>query len=267
MFDFSNKAALDTNSADVGGDVDYARHGQTYARTRRGDPRIGEYIHHALGDAQIIVNVGAGAGSYEPEGRYVIPIEPSATMRSQRPAHLARAIHGVAEHLPLDDQSMDAAMALITVHQWRDLHRGLQELRRVTCGPIAILTFDGDALDRFWLSHYAPELVLVERRRYPAINFISRELGGEVNVQPIPIPMDCSDGFSEAFYARPEAFLDDRVRDSQSAWGFLPSTVHTRIVNALAQDLLTGAWDRQFGQWRNTPYFDGSLRLIVSRNR
>lgn len=267
MVELIQKTKLESTNAEPSGDVDYGRHGQGYAQQRRADPRISAYILSALGESQIIVNVGAGAGSYEPEGRYVIPIEPSAAMRAQRPAHLARAIHGVAERLPLDDQSMDAAMAVITVHQWRDLHQGLKELRRVTCGPIVVVTFDGDALDRFWLSRYAPELVAVERHRYPTIEMISRELGGQIDVQPIPIPIDCTDGFSEAFYARPEALLDEGVRRSQSAWSFLSIDDHTRIVNSLSQDLHSGKWDEQYGQWRNTAYFEGSLRLLVSRNR
>jgi Methyltransferase domain len=267
MVELIQRAKIESPNAAPSGAVDYTRHGQGYPQQRRADPRIGAYILNALGHAQIVLNVGAGTGSYEPEGRYVVPIEPSAAMRAQRPAHLARAINGVAERLPLDDQSMDAAMAVITVHQWRDLHQGLKELRRVTCGPIVVVTFDGDALDRFWLSRYAPELVAVERRRYPSIETISRELGGHVDVQPIPIPIDCTDGFSEAFYARPEAFLDEEVRRSQSAWSFVASDDHSRIVTTLSQDLQSGKWDEQHGYWRSAPYFEGSMRLIVSRNR
>src|SRR5262245_26888865 len=139
------------------GDVDYSQHGQRYAHVRRTDPRIAALIHQALGDARTVLNVGAGAGSYAPEDRYVLAIEPSATMRAQRPKHLAPAIHGIAEELPLDDQSVDASMAIATAHQWRDLGQGLQELRRVTRGPIVVLTFDGDVLDRYWLADYAPE--------------------------------------------------------------------------------------------------------------
>jgi ubiquinone/menaquinone biosynthesis C-methylase UbiE len=109
-------------------------------------------VHEALGSARTVLNVGAGAGSYEPTDRHVIAVEPSAAMRAQRSAHLAPAIHGVSESLPLDDRSVDAAMATVTVHQWPDLEKGLSELRRVTRGPIVILTFDGDALDRLWLA-------------------------------------------------------------------------------------------------------------------
>src|SRR5437763_13552276 len=96
--------------------VDYEQHGRTYARQRHADPRIAARIHAALGDARTVVNVGAGAGSYEPGDRWVLAVEPSATMRAQRPPGAAPAIAARAEALPLDDGSVDAAMACVTIH-------------------------------------------------------------------------------------------------------------------------------------------------------
>ena len=247
------------------GDVDYAAHGRGYGRQRRTDPRLAAWVHAALGDARTVLNVGAGAGSYEPTDRHVLPIEPAAAMRAQRPAHLAPAIDAVAENLPLDDQSFDAAMATVTVHQWPDLAKGLAELRRVTRGPIVILTFDPDALDRYWMADYAPEMLAVERRRFPAVASIVQGLGGACEVHALPIPNDCVDGFSEAFYARPEAFLDPAVRRSQSAWSFVPEDVQARFVQRLGDDLSCGHWDRLHGAWRDKPFFEGGLRGIVSR--
>lgn len=246
------------------GDFDYDTRGHGYARQRRTDPRIAATIHAALGPARTVLNVGAGAGSYEPTDRYVLPIEPSAVMRAQRPPHLAPAVSAVAEALPLDDNSFDAAMAIVTVHQWSDYRRGLAELRRVTRGPVVILTFDGDALDRFWLAQYVPELIAAERRRFPPIESIRAALGGVSEVRTVPIPIDCVDGFTEAFYARPERFLDPAVRRAQSAWGFVPDDVEERFVARLRADLESGAWDRQYGHWRQLPCFEGSLRLIVA---
>lgn len=249
----------------IAGDVDYAAHGQGYGRQRRTDPRIEAWVHAALGDARTVLNVGAGAGSYEPLDRHVLAIEPAAAMRAQRPAHLTPAVDGVAERLPVDDQSFDASMALVTVHQWPDVARGLAELRRVTRGPIVLLTFDGDALDRWWMVDYAPEMLAVERRRFPRIASLVDGLGGTCEVHPIPVPNDCVDGFSEAFYARPEAFLDPAVRRSQSAWSFVPGDVQARFVQRLGADLESGEWDRRHGAWRAKPTFEGSLRGIVSR--
>jgi SAM-dependent methyltransferase len=247
------------------GDFDYDTHGKGYAQHRRTDPRIAALVHQALGSARTVLNIGAGAGSYEPVDRYVLAIEPSAAMRAQRPAHLTSAIHGVAENLPLDDQSVDVSMAMVTVHQWPDLQKGLGELRRVTRDRIVVLTFDGDALDRFWLVDYVPELMGAERRRYPAIDLLCQSLGGKTEVQAVPIPIDCVDGFTEAFYARPERFLENAVRRSQSAWGFIEKGVEERFVEKLSADLQSGAWDERHGKWRSQPFFEGSLRLIVSR--
>jgi len=248
----------------LAGDVDYGVHGQGYARQRRADPRIAEYVHRALGSARTVLNIGAGAGSYEPQDRHVLAIEPSAAMRAQRPPHLAPAIHGVAEELPLDDRSVDASMALITVHQWRNYEKGLNEMRRVTRGPIIVMTFDGDVLNRFWLADYAPQMIAVESRRFPKVERICRILGGKAEVQTIPVPIDCTDGFNEAFYARPEQFLDSAVRRSQSAWSFVDAETQKKFAETLRADLESGAWDRRYGQWRTKPSYDGSLRLVVS---
>jgi SAM-dependent methyltransferase len=257
----SNNDYLKKSSA---GDFDYDIHGQGYAQQRGTDCRIAALVHQALGSARTVLNIGAGAGSYEPNDRYVLAIEPSAAMRAQRPAHLSPAVHGVAENLPLDDESVDASMALVTVHQWRDLQKGLSELCRVTRGRIVVLTFDGDALDRFWLADYAPELIAAERRRYPAIALIRESLGNKTEEHAIPIPIDCVDGFTEAFYARPERFLDSAVRRSQSAWGFVEEKVQEQFVKKLSSDLESGAWDERYGKWRQQPHFEGSLRLIIS---
>jgi SAM-dependent methyltransferase len=248
----------------IAGDFDYETGGVGYAAARRTDPRIASYVHAALGRAQTVVNVGAGAGSYEPSDRDVTAVEPSAAMRAQRPAHLSVAVDAAAEQLPFPDNSFDAAMATVTIHQWSDTDRGLKELRRVSRGPVVILTFDGDALDRLWLAEYAPELITAERRRYPAIDHVQDVLGGTSTVQTMPIPIDCVDGFTEAYYARPEMFLDPAVRRSQSAWGFIDDAATERTVRRLRADLASGEWDRRFGSLRQQPEFSGSLRLITA---
>ncbi len=250
-----------------GGDVDYSVHGVSYASQRRTDPRIAALVHRAFGDAKSVLNVGAGAGSYEPTDRHVIAIEPSETMRAQRLPHLVPAIRAFAEDIPLDDQSVDASLASITIHQWSDTERGISELRRVTRGPIIILTFDGDALGNFWLADYAPEVIAAEGRRYPDISDLCAKLGGETSVDAVQISIDCVDGFTEAFYARPEKFLEDSVRRSQSAWTFVSENSQSASVTRLQKELESGKWDEKYGQWREAPFFAGSLRLIVSTNR
>lgn len=247
------------------GDFDYEHGGKGYATIRQTDPRIAAMVHAGLGDARTVLNVGAGAGSYEPENRYVIAVEPSEMMRGQRPPQRVPAVIGVAQDLPFDDDSFDAAMAMVTIHQWPDTAKGLSELRRVTRGPVVILTFDGDELSRFWLADYAPELIEAERGRYPRMDEICAALGERSEVSVVPVPIDCVDGFTEAFYARPEAFLDPEVRRSQSAWGFVENAAEERTVERLRADLDSGAWDEKYGDWREKPAFEGSLRLVVGR--
>jgi SAM-dependent methyltransferase len=224
------------------GDADYGAIGASYARYRRPDARIAARIGEALGAARTVLNVGAGAGSYEPAGREVTPVEPSASMRAQRPAGLAEAVDATAEDLPFADDSFDAAMTTFSVHQWGDLGAGLREVRRVTRGPVVILTCDPGRLRRFWLTDYAPEVIDTEALRYPAVEAISDGLGGPVDVTVVPVPLDCTDGFNEAFYGRPEALLDPAARLSCSAWSFVGAAVHDRFTRDLSRDLATGAW-------------------------
>lgn len=244
----------------------YDKHGQQYSGYRKTDPRIAAFVDKAFGDAKTILNVGAGAGSYEPEDRYVTAVEPSAVMRSQRLANnKVPAINATADALPFDDKAFDASMAMVTVHHWKDMQKGLKELRRVTKEQVIIMTFDPDALDDFWNVHYFPELIEVEKARYPTIDFITNALSGTCEIQQIPIPLDCVDGFQEAFYGRPEAFLEREVRQSQSAWAFLREGLEEQYVKALADDLASGEWDRKYGHFRTQPEFTGALRLIIAR--
>jgi len=245
--------------------INYDQHAPAYPRHRKADPRIAARVHAALGDARTVLNVGAGSGSYEPEDRYVLAVEPSAGMRAQRPPNLAPAISGSAEALPLDDETFDAAMAIITLHHWRDPAVGLRELRRVARGPVVVLTFDIDVLANYWMmSEYLPEAIADDRERFPTIDAITNILGN-ARVEPIPIPADCEDGFFEAHYARPEAYLDRALRFAQSVWPRLPEGVEQRALAALSADLASGEWDARHGHLRSQPTYEGGLRLVVAR--
>jgi len=247
------------------GDANYGVIATDYSRYRRPDARIAHSIRGALGEAGSFREVGAGAGSYEPRDRVVTAVEPSASMRAVRPANLSAAIDAVAEDLPFADDQFDAALASFTVHQWNDLTAGLREVRRVTTGPIVILSCDPAALHRFWLTHYAPEVIATEASRYPAPQEITRMLGGATEVRHLPIPLDCTDGFGEAYYGRPEMLLDPGARLANSAWSFVDDAVSQRFERVLGAALASGAWDERYGHLRTQPTFDGSLRLIIAR--
>src|SRR5215813_14079011 len=177
--------------------------GATYTVTRRTEPRIAARIWAALGDARTVVNVGAGTGSYEPPGREVIAVEPSALMRAQRPAGAAPCVAAAAERLPFEDQSFDAAMAMHTVHHWQDPIAGLREMRRVAR---CVVVFTHDASDtgwrrRFWLTRdYLPEVADLVAGR-PSLTELARAIGARM--EPVLIPWDCADGFFEAYWRRP----------------------------------------------------------------
>ena len=215
--------------------------GATYTVTRRTEPRIAARIWAALDDARTVLNVGAGTGSYEPPDRDVLALEPSALMRSQRPRRAAPCVAGSAETLPFDDQSFDAAMAVCTVHHWQDPIAGLREMRRVA-RRVVVFLFDTSDPDRFWLTRdYLPEFAALRIRIVLAS---LTELAGAIDArtEPVPIPWDCADGFFEAHWRRPEAYLDENVRRGVSVWTEVGPEVERRVVHSLRDDLTSGRW-------------------------
>jgi hypothetical protein len=134
----------------------------------------------------------------------------------------------------------------------------------VTRGPLVILVFDPDALADFWMADYATEVVAVARSRDPSIPQLLDLLGHATAVTNVPIPLDCVDGFLEAFYGRPEQLLDESVRRAQSAWSFIDAEATARSIDHLRADLQSGEWDRRYGALRTQPEYLGSLRLLVA---
>jgi SAM-dependent methyltransferase len=215
--------------------------GATYPVTRRTEPRIAAQIWAALGDAGTVLNVGAGTGSYEPPDRDVLAVEPSALMRAQRPSDAAPCVAGAAEALPFDDQSFDAAMAVCTIHHWRDPVAGLREMQRVA-RRVVVFLFDTSDAGEFWLTRdYLPEVATLRGFRVLAeLPALAAAIGGET--ASVTIPWDCADGFYEAYWRRPEAYLDERVRRGISVWDAVGPEVEQRAVGRLRADLESGRW-------------------------
>jgi SAM-dependent methyltransferase len=238
-----------------------------YARLRREDPRLRARIHAALGDARTVVNVGAGAGSYEPSDRHVIAIEPSDVMAAQRPRALAPALRGTAHDLPLRDGAVDAAMAILTIHHWDDRReRGVRELRRVARGPVVILTYDAEVAAEMWLvKDYFPELAALDRAIFPPPAQVAAWLGGDADIQPVPLPHDCQDWMLGAFWAHPERVLDPEARSATSGFARMDPGVVDRVVAALRRDLADGAWAARHGHLHELAEHDVGLRLVVAR--
>lgn len=233
--------------------------GINYAAQRRPDWRIASMIEAALGSADKVLNVGAGTGSYEPKGRAVTAIEPSREMIRQRPPGSAKVVQGHAEKLPFEGGSFDAAMAVLTIHHWHDPEAGLREMRRVTRGPIVILTFD--PASRPWLTDYLPELARLDEAKMPAIAEYEKWMG-PVDVLPVPIPHDCLDGFLHAYWRRPAAYLDPQIcMGSSSFWAIERAEPG---LERLKQELDSGEWERRYHGLLNLDAYDAGYRLVVS---
>ncbi len=242
----------------------YDKIGIGYALTRLSDPRIADRIVRALGDSASVVNVGAGTGSYEPRDRRVVAVEPSAIMIRQRPAGSAPVVQGTAESLPLVDGAVDSALATLTVHHWADPSRGFAEMRRVARRRVVILTWDQQVWESFWLvREYLPCIRDVDRRRAVAIADIVSALG-ECQIIPVPIPHDCIDGFHGAFWRRPEAYLDPRVRSGISTYGILPPDERDEGLGRLAADIQSGAWGDRHRDLADLDELDLGYRLVVA---
>jgi len=242
----------------------YDRIGHGYASTRRQDPRLGARILAALGDAQSVVNVGAGTGSYEPRDRAVIAVEPSRVMVAQRPPEAAPVVRAMAQGLPLADGSVDAAMALLSLHHW-DEHQelGVRELRRVAKGPVVLLTCDPEVSGAMWLmADYLPEVAELDRRTFPSMERLASWLGDDTQVETVLVPRDTPDWTLMSFWAHPERVLDAAARRATSGFARMPAAVVERVVANVRRDLADGTWDARHGALRRLDAYDAGLRLL-----
>lgn len=240
--------------------------GGGYAHTRREDPRLRALIHAALGEARTVVNVGAGAGSYEPRDRQVVAVEPSDVMAAQRPPDLAPAIRASAGALPLHDDSVDAAVAVLTVHHWdEEREAGVRELRRVARGPVVIVTYDAEVSGAMWLLRdHLPEVAALDRDIFPPPGQLLEWLGGGT-ATPWPVPRDTPDWMLGSFWAHPERVLDPVARAATSGFARMPPAVVERVVGDVERDLADGTWDARHGHLRDRDALDVGLRVVVGR--
>jgi len=239
--------------------------GVGYRRHRRPDPRIAAVIRDALAGAPTVLNVGAGAGSYEPADRRVIAVEPAWTMIAQRAPDSAPVVQASASALPFRDASFAATLAVLTVHHWPDRARGLDELRRVARDRVVLVTWDPEARAPFWLvDDYFPALTEVDRPIFPTVAEFTQTLG-PVEVRPIPIPHDCVDGFLGAYWRRPEAYLDDAVRAAMSTFSKIGDPAPG--LARLRRDLGDGTWARRHGAVLAHDALDLGYRVVVAARR
>lgn len=242
----------------------YDNIGRTYGSTRKPDVRIEQQIHAALGDATTVLNIGAGTGSYEPNDRDVIALEPSMTMIAQRSPYAAPAVQGIAEALPFAVNSFDAVMAVLTLHHWKNRDAGLSELRRVVRNRAVILTYDASMADSFWLIRdYLPSNKSIDEKNFPAPHTIA-DLFAQAEVSVVPIPSDCTDGFLCAYWKRPEAYLSPIVQAGISSFSVLPRSEIDAGLTTLEDDLRSGRWHDRNSEILGRDSLDLGYRLIVA---
>ena len=234
--------------------------GINYSDLRKPDPRIAAMISNALGPAETVLNVGAGTGSYEPADRQITAVEPSREMIRQRSRTAAKGIQGHAESLPFDDDSFDASMAILTVHHWADKEKGMKEMRRVTRGRVVLLTFDPSHRGA-WLTDYFPELIALDEAQMPRISDYESWLG-PVRISPVLVPHDCTDGFLYAYWRRPKAYLDERIRSGSSSFWAIDNT--EQGLRRLAEDLESGEWQRRHSELLALDACDLGYRLVTT---
>jgi SAM-dependent methyltransferase len=243
----------------------YDRIGIGYSAVRRPEPKIAAQLEAALGDAKTVLNVGAGTGSYEPGDRDVTAVEPSKEMIAQRAADSAPVVQGVAEELPFEDRSFDAAMAIITVHHWNDVGKGLAEMVRVARQRVVVLTFDPEPVRKLWLVRdYFPAAREYHADAMPPIADLTAMLPN-ASVEPVPIPSGCADGFFIGIWDRPEMHLDPNVRRASSVWHALAEEEVEAGLTELSADLKSGRWDERNGHLRDLPELDVGLRLVTAK--
>lgn len=248
----------------MGADRDrYDEIGRSYVETRQEDPRIAAHVHACLGPGRSVVNVGAGAGSYEPSNRDVVAVEPSVQMLRQRRGRSASTVRGVAEALPFRDGSFDVAMAVLTVHHWTDPAVGLSELRRVAPRQV-VFYFEPLRTHEFWALEYFPEALDLPTERDPPGAALLGEHLDVRQIRTVPVPADCLDGFGAAYWRRPEAYLDPRVQAGMSWLALLPEDARRRGAARLVDDLASGAWERRHGYLRRQETYDGGYRIAIA---
>jgi SAM-dependent methyltransferase len=239
----------------------YDEIGIGYKNYRRPDPRLATAIFHALGNVRSVVNVGAGAGSYEPTDRFVVAVEPSRAMIHQRHLGSAPVVQASATNLPFQEAAFEAGLAVLTVHHWPDPVQGLTEMARVTQKRIVIVTWD-PAVSNFWLiEDYFPEIAEIDRQICPSIEVFGEVLGA-VEVDPLPVPHDCLDGFLGAYWRRPYAYLDAGVRSAISTFSKL-AEVDSGLAR-LRGDLESGRWERRYGHLLYQSEYDLGYRLVIA---
>ncbi len=182
-------------------------------------------------------------------------------MIRQRPRGAPQSIRATADQLPFQNCSFDAVLAVLTIHHWSRRDKGLAEIRRVARDRVVIFTWDPEH-PGFWLvQDYLPEILENDRPNFPSLRDIEHAIG-PTEAQTVCVPADCSDGFLGAYWRRPEAYLDARVRAAISGFSKIDAAAG---IARLQRDLEDGTWSGRYGALLSLPDRDIGYRLVVAR--
>jgi len=242
----------------------YDQIGIDYATQRQSDPRIAAQLWKLLENAKRIVNIGAGSGSYEPHDIELVAVEPSKEMIKQRKANKHLVIKTSAEDLPFKDNSFTHALTILSMHHWADRNKAFTEINRVTTDRFVAVSWNPNA-SPFWLTRdYFPELYETDQKIFPTLEEFQRHFN-DVQITPLLIPEDCIDGFLAAYWKRPEAYLNPKVRQSISTFSKLKQL--DTGLKKLEDDLKSGAWKQRNRDILNKSALDAGYILITANVR
>jgi hypothetical protein len=83
-------------------------------------------------------------------------------------------------------------------------------------------------------------------------------------VEPVRVPWDCADGFFEAYWRRPEAYLNEDVRRGISVWDAVGPHAEQRAVDNLRDDLATGRWTERNRDLVDLDAAELGARLLIA---
>ena len=241
--------------------INYDALASDYINYRIPDARIASAIRKHIPAGSRVLNVGAGQGSYEPENCNVVALEPSREMISRRPPDKRSAIRGLAESMPFADNCFDISLAILTIHHWHNIQKGLSEMKRVTCQKTIILTWNGDFGD-FWLPDYFPEIAHIDTGLFPSIHKICGLLSDATEIDIVEIPHDCTDGFMCAYWRRPKTYLNTAARNAISTFSRLNDLDDG--LKHLQSDIESGVWRKRYSSILQKDKLDCGYRLLIS---
>jgi SAM-dependent methyltransferase len=166
---------------------DFGPLAESYDRLRPTDANWREVFELLVADGDLagrrVVDIGCGTGKLAAAlgelGASVWGVDPSPEMLAHARAAAPRAgfKQGRAEALPFKDGWFERAVFRLVLHLV-DRPRALDEARRVLVpgGRVSAVTFTPRHFDSYWLNDLFPQIRAIDRRRFPTVDELVREV-------------------------------------------------------------------------------------------